>query len=101
MPLLFAPTIGAALAARYHFLWVYCPACRTTRDIDPARSIATVTRGHEPDPFTVLPLVPSSCTVRSTRAPLENQYRRRNADRAHAASPSHVGSPASAKGHHP
>jgi hypothetical protein len=34
MPLLFAPTIGAALAAQYHFLWVYCPACRTTRDID-------------------------------------------------------------------
>jgi hypothetical protein len=34
MPLLFAPTIGAALAARHHFLWVYCPACRTTRDVD-------------------------------------------------------------------
>jgi len=34
MPLLFAPTIGAALASRRHFLWVYCPACRTTRDID-------------------------------------------------------------------
>jgi hypothetical protein len=33
MPLLFAPTIGAALASRHHFLWVYCPACRTTRDI--------------------------------------------------------------------
>jgi hypothetical protein len=30
MPLLFAPTIAAALAARHHFLWVYCPACRTT-----------------------------------------------------------------------
>jgi hypothetical protein len=27
MPLLFAPTIGAAL-------WVYCSACRTTRDVD-------------------------------------------------------------------
>ena len=34
MPLLFAPTIGAALTSRHHFLWVYCPACRTTRDID-------------------------------------------------------------------
>jgi hypothetical protein len=34
MPLLFAPTIGAALASRHHFLWVYCPACRTTQDID-------------------------------------------------------------------
>ena len=34
MPLLFTPTIGAALGSRHHFLWVYCPACRTTRDID-------------------------------------------------------------------
>jgi hypothetical protein len=34
MPLLFAPTIGAALASRHHFLWVYCPACRTRWDID-------------------------------------------------------------------
>ena len=34
MPLLFAPTIGAALTSRHHFLWFYCPACRTTRDID-------------------------------------------------------------------
>jgi hypothetical protein len=34
MPLLFAPTIGAALASRHHFLWVYCPACHTMRDID-------------------------------------------------------------------
>jgi hypothetical protein len=34
MPLLFAPTIGAALAARYWFLWVRCPACRTTQAVD-------------------------------------------------------------------
>jgi hypothetical protein len=34
MPLLFTPPIGAALTARHHFLWVYCPACRITRDID-------------------------------------------------------------------
>ena len=34
MPLLFAPTIGVALASRHHFLWVYCPACHTMRDID-------------------------------------------------------------------
>jgi hypothetical protein len=32
MPMLFAPTIGAAIAARY--LWVRCPACRTTNAID-------------------------------------------------------------------
>ena len=34
MPMLFAPTIGAALAARHWFLWVHCPACRTTQAID-------------------------------------------------------------------
>ena len=34
MPMLFSPTIGAAIAARYWFLWVCCPACRTTNAID-------------------------------------------------------------------
>jgi hypothetical protein len=34
MPMLFAPTIGAAIVARYWFLWVRCPACRTTNSID-------------------------------------------------------------------
>jgi hypothetical protein len=34
MPMLFAPTIGAAIAARHWYLWVRCPACRTTNAID-------------------------------------------------------------------
>jgi hypothetical protein len=34
MPTLFSPTIGAALAAGYWFLWVRCQACRTTQSID-------------------------------------------------------------------
>jgi hypothetical protein len=34
MPMLFSPTIGAAIAARYWFLWVRCPACRMTSGID-------------------------------------------------------------------
>jgi hypothetical protein len=34
MPMLFSPTIGAAIAARYWFLWVRCPACRSTSSID-------------------------------------------------------------------
>jgi hypothetical protein len=34
MPLLCAPTISAAIAARRWFLWVRCPACRTTQAID-------------------------------------------------------------------
>jgi hypothetical protein len=34
MPMLFSPTIGAAVTAGYWFLWVCCPACRTTNAID-------------------------------------------------------------------
>jgi hypothetical protein len=34
MPMLFSPTIGAAIAARHWFLWVRCPACRTINAID-------------------------------------------------------------------
>jgi hypothetical protein len=32
--MLFSPTIGAAMTAGYWFLWVRCPACRTTNAID-------------------------------------------------------------------
>lgn len=34
MPLLFSPTVGAAIASRHWWLWVRCPACRTTNSID-------------------------------------------------------------------
>jgi hypothetical protein len=34
MPMLFSPTIGAAITARFWFLWVRCPACRTINAID-------------------------------------------------------------------
>jgi len=34
MPMLFSPTIGVAIAARYWFLWVRCPACHTVSAID-------------------------------------------------------------------
>jgi hypothetical protein len=34
MPMLFSPTIGAVITAGYWFLWVCCPACRTTQSID-------------------------------------------------------------------
>jgi hypothetical protein len=30
MPMLFSPTIGAAITADYWFLRARCPACRTT-----------------------------------------------------------------------
>jgi len=34
MPMLFSPTIGAAIAARQWFLWVRCPAYRTTQSVE-------------------------------------------------------------------
>ena len=34
MPMLFSPTIGAAIAAGYWFLRAHCPACRTSGDFD-------------------------------------------------------------------
>jgi hypothetical protein len=34
MPMLFSPTIGAAVTAGYWFLRARCPACRTTGDVD-------------------------------------------------------------------
>ena len=33
-PMLFSPTIGAAITAGYWFLWVRCPACRTINAVD-------------------------------------------------------------------
>jgi hypothetical protein len=34
MPMLFSPTIEAAITAGYWFLWARCPACRTTSAVD-------------------------------------------------------------------
>jgi hypothetical protein len=34
MPMLFSPTIGAAITAGYWFLRARCPACRTTGDVE-------------------------------------------------------------------
>ena len=35
MPMLFSPTIGAAIMAGYWYLRARCPACRTIGDVDP------------------------------------------------------------------
>src|SRR3984957_6810457 len=34
MPMLFSPTIEAAITAGYWYLWARCPACRTTGAVD-------------------------------------------------------------------
>jgi hypothetical protein len=51
MPMLFAPTIGAALAARHWFLWVYCPACRNTSAID----LRSLDRHHKASVSSLIP----------------------------------------------
>jgi len=69
MPMLFSPTIGAAIAARYWFLWVRCPACRTTQSID----LRTIDR--HPD-ATVTSLIPAlSCRACRPNAPFAELLR--------------------------
>ncbi len=61
MPTIFSPTIGAAIRARYWFLWARCPACCATGDVDLRRI------DRHPDAV-VTSLIPSlSC--RSCRPP--------------------------------
>ena len=43
-PMIFSPTIGAAIAAGYWFLWVRCPACRRSMQSIFGHSIVTTTR---------------------------------------------------------
>jgi hypothetical protein len=72
MPLLFAPTIGAALAAQHHFLWVYCPACRTTRDID----LRTLDRHQDAAVTSLIPYL--SCRSCRPHAPFAEPVRLSN-----------------------
>ena len=69
MPMLFAPTIGAAIAAGYWFLWVRCPACRTINAID----LRTLDRHHD---AAVTSLVPAlSCRSCRPNAPFAELVR--------------------------
>ena len=69
MPLLFAPTIGAAMRGRYWFLWVRCPACRSTSGIDLRRL------DRHPD-AAVTSLIPAlSCRSCRPRAPFAELMR--------------------------
>ena len=38
LPMLFSPTVGAAIVARYWFLWVRCPACCTISAISATKA---------------------------------------------------------------
>jgi len=61
MPMLFAPTIGAAIAARHWWLWVRCPACHTTNAID------LRTLDHHPD-SAITSLMPFGLDTPRTRS---------------------------------
>src|SRR4029077_5960631 len=69
MPMLFSPTIGAAITARYWFLWVRCPACRTTNAID----LRALDRHHD---AAVTGLIPAlSCRSCRPNAPFSELVR--------------------------
>jgi hypothetical protein len=62
MPMLFSPTIGAAVTAGYWFLWVRCPACRTINAID----LRTLDRHRD---AAVTSLIPHRRNARGAQAP--------------------------------
>jgi hypothetical protein len=64
MPMLFSPTIGAAITAGYWFLWVRCPACRTTNAID----LRTLDRHRDAAVTSLIPAL--SCRSCRSNAPL-------------------------------
>ena len=63
MPMLFSPTIGAAITARYWFLWVRCPVCRTINAID----LRTLDRHHDAAVSSLIPAL--SCRSCRPNAP--------------------------------
>jgi hypothetical protein len=69
MPMLFSPTIGGAIAARYWFLWVRCPACRTINAVDPR----TLDRHHDAAVTSLIPAL--SCRSCRPNAPFAELVR--------------------------
>ena len=68
-PMIFSPTIGAAIKAGYWFLWVRCPACYTVSAIDLRK------RDRHPD-AAVTSLIPAlSCRSCRRNAPFAELVR--------------------------
>src|SRR5262245_66303453 len=63
-PMIFSPTIGAAIRAGYWFLWIRCPACRTINAID----LRTLDRHREAAVSSLIPAL--SCRSCRPNAPL-------------------------------
>jgi len=80
MPMLFSPIIGAAVASGYWFLWVPCPACRTTN----ASDLRTLDRHYDAAITSLIPVLSCrSCRpnapVSRTGAAVAQKHRRRHA----------------------
>ena len=69
MPMIFSPTIGAAITARYWYLWVRCPACRTTNAID----LRALDRHHDAAVTNLIPVL--SCRSCRPNAPFAELVR--------------------------
>jgi hypothetical protein len=69
MPMIFSPTIGAAVTAGYWFLWVRCPACRTINAID----LRTLDRHHDAAVSSLIPAL--SCRSCRPNAPFAELVR--------------------------
>jgi hypothetical protein len=77
MPMLFSPTIGAAIAAGYWFLCVRCPACRTISAID----LRTLDRHHDAAITSLIPALSCrSCRPNAPFAELVQRSRKSIAD---------------------
>jgi len=68
-PMIFSPTIGAAIAAGYWFLWVRCPACRTINAID----LRTLDRHNDAAVTSLIPAL--SCRSCRPNAPFAELVR--------------------------
>jgi hypothetical protein len=69
MPMLFSPTIGAAVTAGYWYLWVRCPACCTTNAID----LRALDRHHDAAVTSLIPWL--SCRSCRPNAPFAELVR--------------------------
>jgi hypothetical protein len=86
MPMLFAPTIGAAIVAGFWFLWVRCPACRTINAID----LRTLDRHRDAAVTSLIPALscrscrpnaPFAQLVRLSRKSIADEMREENQGR--------------------
>jgi hypothetical protein len=68
-PMIFSPTIGAAITAGYWFLWVRCPACRTINAID----LRAFDRHHDAAVTSLIPAL--SCRSCRPNAPFAELVR--------------------------